>query len=480
MPSYETVIGFETHAELLSRTKVFDPCKAEFGGEPNTHVCPICLGLPGTLPVLNKTSLEMALKVCLALGCEIPEETVFDRKHYYYPDLPKNYQISQEYKPLGRGGGLNILVGNTEKFIRMNNVHLEEDAGKAMHDVKGGKAITHVDLNRAGTTLLEIVSEPDLRSPEEAEAFMKTMRNILRYLQVCDGKMQEGSMRFELNISLRPVGSTEYGTKVEVKNVGSIRAVLRALEYEVRRQTEILEDGGRVIQETRLWDDERGETRPMRTKEGAKDYRYFPEPDLPPLRLDRGYLSELAVSLPELRDAKRKRYVAEYGLPEYDATVLSGDRGVAEFFETCCSAKADSAKTFSNWIMTYILAELKDEDMDVTDLKVTPAHLLELDRLVSDGTISTTIAKKLFRDMLDGGEMPSRLVEKQSLKQVTDVDAIAKAVDEAIAENPGPWETYLSGKEATLNFFVGQVMRKTRGQAKVEMVQQLIRERAGL
>ncbi len=476
--AYEMVIGFETHAELKTKSKIFDPCKAEFGGDPNTHVCPVCLGLPGTLPVLNKNSLDMALKVCVALDCDIPEVTVFDRKHYYYPDLPKNYQISQEYMPLGRGGGINIITQNGEKFIRMNNIHLEEDAGKAMHDTHGRIPITHVDLNRAGTTLLEIVSEPDLRSPEEAESFMKTMRSLLRYLDVCDCKMQEGSLRFELNISLRPQGSEQLGTKVEVKNVGSIRSVLRALDYEVRRQTEVLKDGGTLVQETRLWDDERGETRPMRSKEGAKDYRYFPEPDIPPLHVDRDHLKQIGSCLPELRDAKRKRYIEEYGLPEYDAAVLSEDRGVAGFFDSCCQANLNAAKTFSNWIMTHVLAELKDEDMEITDLKVTPPHLVELEKLVTGGTITNNIAKKLFRDMLADGEMPASLVEKKGLKQVSDEGAIGKTVDEVIAANPDPWSNFLGGKESALNFLVGQVMRKTRGQAQPDVVQKIFRDRA--
>jgi len=320
---FEPVVGFETHVELEALSKVFSPCKAEFGGEPNTHVDPVTLGLPGTLPVLNQRSLEMALKVALAMKCDIPEVTIFDRKHYYYPDLPKNYQISQEYQPLARGGQILIpLEDGSEKPIRMNNIHLEEDAGKNIHQTQSGKHYTLVDLNRAGTSLLEIVSEPDIDSRAEAESFMQTMRSLLRYLEVSDCKMQEGSLRFELNISIRPKGSSELGTKGEIKNVGSIRSVLRAFDYEFNRQSELLEDGDRVLQETRLWDDERGETRPMRSKEGAKDYRYFPEPDLVPCHLDRAWLDDLERALPELRPEKKKRFVEEFGLPAYDATVL--------------------------------------------------------------------------------------------------------------------------------------------------------------
>ncbi|MBI1390726.1 MAG: Asp-tRNA(Asn)/Glu-tRNA(Gln) amidotransferase subunit GatB [bacterium] len=472
--NYEPVIGFETHVELASRSKVFSSTRAEFGGQPNEYVNPVCLGLPGTLPVLNRVSMEMSLKAALAMQCEIPEVTLFDRKHYYYPDLPKNYQISQEYQPLARHGRLNIVMPDgTEKTIGIHNIHLEEDAGKLIHEKRGGKWISLVDLNRAGTSLLEIVSEPDLRSREEAEIFMQTMRGLLRYLGVSDCKMQEGSLRFELNISMRPAGTTEYGTKVEVKNVGSIKAVLRALDYEMERQTEILEEGGRVIQETRLWDDDKGETRPMRVKEGAKDYRYFPEPDLPPVRLERDYIDRLRAELPELRDAKRKRYVEQYGLPEYDAGVLAADKHVADYFDECCQAH-NAPKAFSNWIMTYLLAELKDEDSDINDLPVKPAHLAELVKLIDDKTINQNLAKKVFKEMMESGKTPGAIVKEQGLEVVSDAGAIEKFVDEVIAENPGPAEEYAGGKDKALNFLLGQVMRKSRGQADPGAVQEIL------
>jgi aspartyl-tRNA(Asn)/glutamyl-tRNA(Gln) amidotransferase subunit B len=472
---YEPVIGLETHVELNAKTKVFCSCKAEFGGKANTSVCPVCLGLPGTLPVLNKESLEMSLNVCLAMDCDIPEISIFDRKNYYYPDLPKNYQISQEYQPLARNGGLTIIhKDGTEKFIRMHNIHLEEDAGKNIHPT--GTPRTLVDLNRASTTLLEIVSQPDIRTAEETEIYMETMRSLLRYLEVSDCKMQEGSIRFELNISLRPVGQEEFGTKVEVKNVGSIKSVLRALDYEIRRQTEVLEDGGRVIQETRLWDDERGETRSMRVKEGAKDYRYFPEPDLMPVKLERDYLDALKQELPELLNQKRKRFVAEYGIPDYDAGVIVADKYVAEFFETCCKAH-DNPKAFSNWIMVYILRELKDEDSDIRDLPIKPEHLIDLVQLIDDGKINQNIAKKMFNEILETGKLPRDIVKEKGIEVVDDTAALEKIVDEVIAENPGPANDFRSGRDQALNFLLGQVMRKSKGQASPPDVKTILTQK---
>ncbi len=471
---YEPVIGLETHVELASKSKVFCRCKAEFGGEPNSYVCPVCLGLPGTLPVLNELSLEMALQVALAMDCEIPDITIFDRKNYYYPDLPKNYQISQEYQPLARHGNLTILLKDGgQKDIGIHNIHLEEDAGKNFHPASTSKPITLVDLNRAGTSLLEIVSEPDLRTPDETEAFMQTMRSLLRYLEVSDCKMQEGSLRFELNVSLRPKGASEYGTKVEVKNVGSVKAVLRALHYEIARQVEILDDGGRVVQETRLWDDDKGETRSMRVKEGAKDYRYFPEPDLLPVKVERSYLEELRSRLPELQDIKRKRFVEQYQIPDYDAGVLVYEKTVADYFEECCRLHP-SPKTFSNWIMVQILRELKDDDSVITDFPVTPKHLAELVQLTEKGTINQNIAKKVFKEMMQNGKMPSTIVKEQGLEVVSDAGEIEKFVEEAIAENPGPAEEYKTGKDKALNFLLGQVMRKSRGKANPQQVQELI------
>lgn len=471
---YEPVIGFETHVELVAKSKVFCGTRAEFGGEPNTYVNPVCLGLPGTLPVLNKESLEMSLKVALALGCDITEVTEFDRKNYYYPDLPKNYQISQEYAPLARHGKLTIVMPDgQEKNIRMNNIHLEEDAGKLVHDTSGSRAMSLVDLNRAGTSLLEIVSEPDIESREEAEVYMNTMRSLLRYLEVSDCKMQEGSLRFELNVSVRPKGNKELGTKVEVKNIGSIKAALRAFDYEFARQTETLEEGGILIQETRLWDDDKGETRPMRVKEGAKDYRYFPEPDLPPIKLDRQYLKELKANLPELREAKRKRFVSQYDIPEYDAGVLAEDKSVANYFEECVKLH-DNPKAFSNWIMVYMLRELRDEDSDINDLPITPTHLAQLVQAIDKKTINQTVAKQIFNEMLENGEMPDAIVKAKGLEAVSDSGEIEKWVDEVIAEQPGPAEEFKNGKDKTLNFLLGQVMRKSRGKATADTVKEIL------
>lgn len=474
---YETVIGFETHVELASRAKVFSTMRASFGGQPNEYVNPVCLGLPGTLPVLNHSSMEMALKVGLALNCTIPEMTIFDRKHYYYPDLPKNYQISQEYQPLGTDGYIMILMPDgTDKKIGIHNLHLEEDAGKNTHATLGGKNISMVDLNRAGTSLLEIVSQPDLRTREECEVFMQTMRSLLRYLEVSDCKMQEGSLRFELNISLRLAGTTEFGTKVEIKNVGSIKSVLRAFDYEKKRQAEILDEGGRVIQETRLWDDDRGETRPMRVKEGAKDYRYFPEPDIPPVMLDRAYLDDLQKHLPELREEKRKRFVSEYGLPEYDAGVLAADKNVAAYFEACCR-EANEPKVFSNWIMTFILRELKEEDSEISDLPIKPAHLCELQALIARGTINQNIAKQVFKEMISSGKMPATIVKEKGMEAVSDSGQLEGFVDEVITENPGPADEYRSGKDQTINFLLGQVMKKSRGKADPSQVKEIIAQK---
>lgn len=471
---YESVIGLETHVELASQSKVFSSTRAAFGGEPNEYVNPICLGMPGTLPVLNRVSLEMALKVGLALHCEIPEVTIFDRKHYYYPDLPKNYQISQEYQPLGRNGHFMLLLPDgREKKVRINNLHLEEDAGKLVHEQRGGRAISLVDLNRAGTSLLEIVSEPDLRTREELQCFMETMRSFLRYLEVSDCKMQEGSLRFELNVSIRPEGSQELGAKVEVKNVGSIKSVLRAYDYEIKRQEETLEDGGRIVQETRLWDEERGETRPMRVKESAKDYRYFPEPDIPPVVLDPAYIAETQKHLPELREAKIKRFVEQYGLPEYDAGVLAADKAVAEFFERCCALR-EAPKDHSNWIMTFVLRELKDEDSDINDLPVKPEHLTELLELIDRKTINPNIAKQVMKEVMASGKMPSAIVEEKGLQAVSDSGALETYVDEVIVEHPEPAKTYADGKDQALNFLLGQVMRKSRGQADPQEVKDIL------
>jgi aspartyl-tRNA(Asn)/glutamyl-tRNA(Gln) amidotransferase subunit B len=477
MPELEPVIGLEVHTELNSASKVFCDDPALFGAEPNTLVSPISLGLPGVLPVLNRTAFEKALKTAIALNCKIPEKTTFDRKHYYYPDLPKNYQISQQYEPLGRDGWMDIhLKDGSAKRIRINNIHLEEDAGKLVHpEGPSARGTSWVDLNRAGMPLLEIVTEPDITNFEELEAFMQTLRAVLRYLDVSDCKMQEGSLRFELNFSMRPKGATELGTKTEVKNVGSIKAVLRAARYELDRHTDLLGSGGKVVQETRLWDDDRGETRSMRSKEVAKDYRYFPDPDLPPVLISQEWLEEVRAGLPELQDAKRLRFVQQYGIPEYDASVLVTDRALAGYFEACCHEQP-SPKAFSNWIMVELLRELQNREMEIDECPMTAPRLVELVRLVEDGTVSNNIAKDILKEVMETGKAPSEIVKEKGLEQVSDQGALLAIIREVIAQNPGPAEDVRNGKEKALGFLMGQVMRKTQGKANPGVCKPLLEE----
>ncbi len=475
MAAYEPVIGLEVHTELNSLSKVFCDDPAIFGAEPNSLVSPISLGLPGTLPVLNKAAFEKALKTAIALNCEIPAKTTFDRKHYYYPDLPKNYQISQQYEPLGTRGWVDLrMKDGMTKRVRINNIHLEEDAGKLVHpDTPASRGLSWVDLNRAGMSLLEIVTEPDITNLEELEVFMQTLRSMLRYLDVSDCKMQEGSLRFELNLSMRPVGETRLGTKTEVKNIGSIKAVLRAARYEMQRQAGLLEDGERVPQETRLWDDDRGETRSMRSKEVAKDYRYFPDPDLPQVRITAEWLEEIRASLPELEDAKRIRFVQQYGIPDYDAGVLAADRALADYFEACC-ASHPAPKTFSNWIMVELLRELQARELEIDECLLTPSRLVELVRLVEDGTISNNIAKDILKEVMDTGRNPSEIVEDKGLKQVSDQSALLLVVREVIQKNPGPAQDVRDGKEKALGFLMGQIMRATKGKGNPAVCKELL------
>ncbi len=475
MADFEPVIGLEVHTELNSLTKVFCDDPALFGAEPNTLVSPISLGLPGTLPVLNKVAFEKALKTAIALNCEIPSKTTFDRKHYYYPDLPKNYQISQQYEPLGTRGWVDLhLKDGATKRVRINNIHLEEDAGKLVHpDTPSSRGLSWVDLNRAGMSLLEIVTEPDITNLEELEVFMQTLRSMLRYLDVSDCKMQEGSLRFELNLSMRPAGSTQLGTKTEVKNIGSIKAVLRAARYEMKRQSELLEDGKRVPQETRLWDDDRGETRSMRSKEVAKDYRYFPDPDLPLVRITPEWLAEIHASLPELENAKKARFVQQYGIPEYDAGVLATDRALADYFEECC-ASHPAPKTFSNWIMVELLRELQSRELEIDECPMTPVRLVELVRLVEDGTISNNIAKDILKEVMQTGKNPGEIVEAKGLRQVSDQDALLAIVREVIEKNPGPAQDVRDGKEKALGFLMGQIMRATKGKGNPAVCKELL------
>ena len=470
---YEVVIGLEVHAQLKTKSKIFAPDSTEFGNEQNSQISPITLGMPGVLPVLNKECVNMGIKLGLALNCDIPERCKFDRKQYFYPDLPKGYQISQYDEPICLNGHLDI----NGKRIGITRAHLEEDAGKLVHVGSAGIAgstYSLVDLNRAGTPLLEIVSEPDMRSSEEAKNYMEELRNIVRYIGVCDGNLEEGSMRCDANISIMPKGSKEFGTRAEIKNVNSFRALQRAIEYEIDRQIELVEDGEEVIQETRLWDDNAGETRSMRGKEDAHDYRYFPEPDLMPLSISREWVEEVRKTLPELPSQKRQRYM-DLGLSEYDASVIVEQMQSALFFDKVLEL-GGNAKIAVNFMMGEIAAYLKENHIEITDTKLTPENLVELIGLIEKGTISNNIGKQILIDMLQTGEKASAIVEKKGLSQITVVDAIRKMVEEVVANNPNQVEQYKSGKTNILGFFVGQIMKATKGRANPKTVNEILLE----
>ena len=470
---YEVVIGLEVHAQLKTKSKIFAPDSTEFGNEQNSQISPITLGMPGVLPVLNKECVNMGIKLGLALNCDIPERCKFDRKQYFYPDLPKGYQISQYDEPICLNGYLDI----NGKRIGITRAHLEEDAGKLVHVGSAGIAgstYSLVDLNRAGTPLLEIVSEPDMRSSEEAKNYMEELRNIVRYIGVCDGNLEEGSMRCDANISIMPKGSKEFGTRAEIKNVNSFRALQRAIEYEIDRQIELVEDGEEVIQETRLWDDNAGETRSMRGKEDAHDYRYFPEPDLMPLSISREWVEEVRKTLSELPSQKRQRYM-DLGLSEYDASVIVEQMQSALFFDKVLEL-GGNAKIAVNFMMGEIAAYLKENHIEITDTKLTPENLVELIGLIEKGTISNNIGKQILIDMLQTGEKASAIVEKKGLSQITDVDAIRKMVEEVVANNPNQVEQYKSGKTNILGFFVGQIMKATKGRANPKTVNEILLE----
>lgn len=473
---YEVVIGLEVHAQLKTKSKIFAPDKNEFGQEPNSLTSPITLGMPGVLPVLNKECVNMGILTGLALNCEIPSRCKFDRKQYFYPDLPKGYQISQYDEPICVNGHIEI----DGKRIGITRAHLEEDAGKLVHAGANGIAgstYSLVDLNRAGTPLLEIVSEPDMRSSEEAKNYMEELRNIVRYIGVCDGNLEEGSMRCDANISIMPKGSKEFGTRAEIKNVNSFAALQRAIEYEIERQIEIVEEGGEVVQETRLWDDASRETRSMRGKEDAHDYRYFPEPDLMPLEISREWIEEIRAKMPELPNQKRKRY-QEIGLSEYDASVIVEQMGLALFFDKVLELGANP-KTAVNFIMGEITAYLKEEHIEITDTKLTPDNLAELISLIEKGTISNNIGKQIIIEMMKDGTKASVIVEKKGLSQISDEGAIKELVQKVVDAHPNEVEAYKNGKTNLLGFFVGQVMKETKGRANPKTVNQLIKEIIG-
>jgi aspartyl-tRNA(Asn)/glutamyl-tRNA(Gln) amidotransferase subunit B len=471
--SYEHVIGLEVHCQLLTASKIFCACPNRFGDAPNTNVCPVCLGLPGALPVLSRHAVTLALRAALATECTVQPVSVFARKNYFYPDLPKGYQISQYEQPLATGGHLEIVDGDGFRRIRLNRIHMEEDAGKLLHegyawsDTRSG-----VDFNRSGVPLIEIVSEPDLRSAEEAHAYLTALKAILLYAGVSDGNMEEGSLRCDANVSVRAKGAAALGTRVEIKNLNSFRNVARAIEHETTRQAALIDSGRAVLQETRLWNADRGETAAMRSKEEAHDYRYFPEPDLPPLVVTPEWIEEVRASLPELPAQKRRRFVAEHGLPEYDAGVLTTEREVADYFEEV-ARHSGNVKAASNWVMTEVLRKRKDEPGAPID--VSAGNLAELIRLIDAGTISKTTAKDVFERMWGSGEAPGALVSREGLGQVSDEGALRAAIQDVLAASPEQVATYRGGKTSTLGWFVGQVMRRTGGKANPQLVNELLK-----
>ncbi len=465
---FETVIGLEIHAQLKTETKIFCGCSTRYGAEPNSQTCQICLGMPGVLPVLNKKVVEYAIKMGLATDSTINKVNQFARKNYFYPDLPKGYQTSQFDLPIVEHGTIEIEVDGKTKSIGITRMHMEEDAGKLVHDEVD--AVSHVDLNRTGTPLLEIVSEPDLRSPEEAYAYLKKIHAILRYLDICDGNMQEGSFRCDANISLRPVGEKQFGTRTELKNMNSFKNVQAALEYEVRRQRDLLLDGEEIVQETLLWNPDKNRTESMRGKEDAHDYRYFPCPDLVPVEISDDWIEEIRQSLPELPDQCKERFISDYDLPEYDAVILTSERDLALFFERAVE-KGATPKKISNWIMTELLRELKGES--ITTCPVKPEQLAALLGMIDKGTISGKIAKTVFLEMMKQGDDPEKIVKEKNLLQVSDEGELLAIVQEIIAANPQQAEDFRGGKTKLMGYFVGQLMQKTRGKANPKLANEL-------
>ena len=470
---YEVVIGLEVHAELSTKTKIYCGCSTEFGSAPNTHCCPVCTGMPGALPVLNEKVVEYAVRAGLATNCEIARESKQDRKNYFYPDLPKAYQISQFDLPLCEHGHVDVVVDGKKKDIGITRIHIEEDAGKLVHDNYTGGTL--VDLNRAGVPLIEIVSEPDMRSAEEAVAYVERLKGILEYIGVSDCKMQEGSLRADVNLSLRPVGSEKFGTRTETKNLNSFRAIARSIEFEIQRQKEVLESGGVVHQETRRWDDEAGEGYAMRTKEEAHDYRYFPEPDLMPIRLTEEYIKNIQDTLPELPESRKARYIEELGLPEYDAGIITSSKHLSDFFEAA-TKECGNAKAVSNWIMTDIIRVVREKGIEYNELPFTPKQFAKLITLIDKGVISGSIAKKVFEEMVETGKDAEKIVEEKGLVQISDEGAIKEVVDKIIAANPQSVEDYKNGKDRALGFLVGQCMKEMKGKGNPQILNKLILE----
>ncbi len=470
---YEIVIGLEVHAQLLTHSKIFCGCSTQFGAEPNNHTCQICLGMPGVLPVLNKQVVEFAMKMAMATHCRINAEGVFARKNYFYPDLPKGYQISQYDRPLAEHGHMDIEVNGDKKRIGITRIHMEEDAGKLLHD--DFSPSSYVDYNRTGVPLIEIVSEPDIRGPEEAAAYLRRLHETVVYLGICDGNMEEGSFRCDANVSIRPRGQVEFGTRTELKNMNSFRNVQRAIEYEVKRQEYVLEGGGRVVQETRLWDDAQGVTVSMRGKEEAHDYRYFPDPDLVPVVIDEAWISRVAGTLPELPLEKRERYVSQLGIPAYDAGVLTSSPALAAYYEKTVELSG-KAKAASNWIMGDLLRFLNEEKRDICNAPVQPEGITELINLIDDGTISGKIAKEVFEEMYRSSKGPKVIIEEKGLVQITDEGALKQAIEAVLAANPKEVADYRGGKEKLFGFFVGQVMKATKGKGNPALINGLLKQ----
>ncbi|HTT07345.1 MAG TPA: Asp-tRNA(Asn)/Glu-tRNA(Gln) amidotransferase subunit GatB [Gammaproteobacteria bacterium] len=471
--NWETVIGLEIHAQLLTRSKIFSGAATAFGAEPNTQACAIDLGLPGVLPVLNKEAVRMAVAFGLAVNAQIAPRSVFARKNYFYPDLPKGYQISQYELPVVGKGSIHIQLDGSDKRIGITRAHLEEDAGKSLHEDFHG--MSGIDLNRAGTPLLEIVSEPDMCSAKEAVAYMKAIHQLVRYLRICDGNMQEGSFRCDANVSVRRQGESKLGTRCEIKNLNSFRFIEHAINHEIARQIELIEGGGKVVQETRLYDPDKDETRSLRAKEEANDYRYFPDPDLLPLVIEPAFIESVEQSLPELPEAKRGRFMNQYALSAYDAGVLTASQELADYYEACVKLVGGEAKLVANWIMGDLSAFLNKEGKDITQSPVSPELLSGMIKRLIDKTISSTIAKKVFELMWAGEGTADQIIEKHGLKQVTDTDAIEKAIAEVMTENPTQLEQYRSGKDKLFGFFVGQVMKKMQGKAAPDQVNALLK-----
>jgi len=473
---FESVIGLEVHAQLKTKTKIFCSCSTEFGAPPNTHTCPVCLGMPGVLPVLNKKVVEYTLKMALATHCRVDSISRFARKNYFYPDLPKGYQISQYELPIAQHGFVHIQLNRSSRRIGITRIHMEEDAGKLIHDPH--RPISKVDFNRTGVPLMEIVSEPDMRTPEEAGAYLRQLRTIVRYLQISDGNLEEGSFRCDANVSIMPEGAAKFGTRTEIKNLNSFKHVEKALAYEIERQKEVLLDNGRVVQETRLWDPDKGRTFSMRGKEDAHDYRYFPDPDLLPLVVEKDWIEAIRQTLPELPDDKRTRFMNAYQLSEYDAGLLTINRELADYFEACLQ-HFDNPKEVSNWITGPLLGLLKSQEFDIEASPITPVMLAELLRLIQDGTISNKIAKTVFDTMAETGKAPGKIVREKGLTQVTDSAALETVVQAVLSRSEKEVTAYQNGKTKLMGYFVGQVMRETKGMANPKIVNEILQKKLG-